>query len=67
MCRNLHKLRIIFATTICGEDDFVKRGVLTHPLRFLSGKTDDPLKRFYRNSNIHNVFILRMCPVTVMV
>ena len=55
------------ATTICGEDDFVKRGVLTHPLRFLSGKTDDPLKRFYRNTNIHNVFILRMCPVTVMV
>ena len=65
--RNSHKLKIPLATTICGEDDFVKRGVLTHPLRFLSGKTDDPLKRFYRNTNIHNVFILRMCPVTVMV
>ena len=67
MCQNSPFNEIILATTICGEDDFVKRGVLTHPLRFLSGKTDDPLKRFYRNTNIHNVFILRMCPVTVMV
>ena len=31
------------------------------------GNMADPLKRFYRNTNIHNVFILRMCPVTVMV
>ena len=67
MCQNSPFIKIPLATDSCSEDDFVKRGVLTHPLRFLSGKTDDPLKRFYRNTNIHNVFILRMCPVTVMV
>lgn len=29
--RNSHKLKIPLATTICGEGDFDKRGVLTHP------------------------------------
>jgi len=30
--RNPYKLKIIFATDSCGEDEFVKRGVLTHLL-----------------------------------
>ena len=34
--RNSHKLKIPLATTICGEDDFVKRGVLAHPLIYES-------------------------------
>ena len=29
VCRNSHKLKIPLATTICGEGDFDKRGVLT--------------------------------------
>lgn len=30
VCRNSHKLKITLATTVCGEGDFNKRGVLTH-------------------------------------
>lgn len=31
-CQNSHRLKITFATTICGKGDFVKRDVLVHYL-----------------------------------
>ena len=42
VCRNSHKLKISLATTICGEGDFDKRGVLAHSLNYDQSFSTEP-------------------------